>query len=136
MQNNQVGDIVAFESKDHVSGTIKLSMRVNFEAANDDEKLRWFGVDNYIKYLCDHVRSIIAGMAKRHPIAEIKANYVDLVRDTILGSKRSANGEASEPLNSRRPGLGFDNGMRVIEVDARHQAQRSANRRAARSGAT
>jgi len=117
VQNNQVGDIVAFESRDHVSGTIKISMRVNFEAETDEDKLRWFGVDNYIKYLCDHVRSIIAGMAKRHAIAEIKGNYVDLVRDAILGTKRTGNGEASEPLNTRRPGLGFDNGMRVIEVE-------------------
>lgn len=116
VQNNQVGDIIGFESKDHVTGFVKISMRVNFESASEEDKLRWFAVDNYVKYLCDHVRSIIAGMAKRHPIAEIKGNYVDLVRSAILGEKPSAT-DASEPLHPRRPGLLFDNGMRVIEVE-------------------
>jgi hypothetical protein len=49
-------------------------------------------------------------MAKRYPIADIKGNYVDMIRDTILGLK----GEDG----SDRPGLGdFTNGMRVIEVE-------------------
>lgn len=108
-QNNQVSDIIGFESKDHVKGLVKISLRVNFEGETDDDKLKWFSVDNYVKYLTDHVRSILAGMAKRHTIAEIKNDYVDLVRDAILGKKEE--GEA-------RQGLYFkDNGMRVIEVE-------------------
>ena len=120
VQNNQVGDICAFESKDHVKGKVKISLRVNFESEDDDDKLDWFSTDNYIKYLCDHVRSIIAGMAKRHPIAEIKANYVDLMRDTILGRKpsRTAADDVSTSLTTKRPGLGdFTNRMRVIDVE-------------------
>jgi major vault protein len=116
--NNQVGDIIGFESKDHVRGTVKISMRVNFEADSDAEKLKWFSVPNYVKYLCDHVRSIIAGMGKRHTIAEIKAKSVDLIRDAILGTKPTGSPDASEPLHTTRPGLFFeDNGMRVIEVE-------------------
>jgi len=104
-----------------VKGKVKISLRVNFEAEDDEGKLSWFSVDNYVKLLCDHVRSIIAGMAKRHAIAEIKANYVDLVRDAILGIKPSAaapiDSEVSTAL-TKRPGLGgFTNGMRVIEVE-------------------
>jgi major vault protein len=114
--NNQVGDIITFESKDHVKGTVKISLRVNFEAANDDDKLKWFSVSNYVKFLTDHVRSIIAGMAKRNTIAGIKADYINLVRDAILGMKGSADG-TSEPLKGR-PGLAFDsNMMRVVDVD-------------------
>lgn len=110
VHNNQVGDICDFESQDHVKGKIKISLRVNFEGEDDDERLRWFSVSNYVKYLTDHVRSIIAGMGKRNSIAQIKANYVDLVRDAILGAKSSP--------DAKRPGLYFEsNGMRVVEVE-------------------
>jgi len=116
--NNQVGDIIGFESKDHVRGTVKISMRVNFEADSEADKLKWFSVPNYVKYLCDHVRSIIAGMGKRHTIAEIRQKSVDLIRDAILGEKPTGSPDASEPLHTTRPGLLFeDNGMKVIEVE-------------------
>lgn len=115
VQNNQVGDIVAFESKDHVKGSIKISMRVNFEGITEEEQLRWFSVDNYVKYLTDHVRSIIAGVAKKKSVAEIKGNYVEIVRDAIIGSRL----EPAAQTNGRsRAGLYFaDNGMRVVEVE-------------------
>lgn len=117
-QNNQVGDICAFESKDHVKGRVKISLRVNFEGESEDDKLKWFSTENYVKYLCDHVRSILAGMAKRHTIAEIKADYINLVRDAILGPRREFSESESTPLNTTREGLYFkDNGMRVIEVE-------------------
>lgn len=119
VQNNQVGDIVGFESKDHVKGKVKISLRVNFEALSEEDKLKWFSVDNYVKYLTDHVRSIIAGMAKKRTIAEIKADYVNLVRDAILGAKPQTAGDGvSDSLRTKRPGLSFDsNGMRVIEAE-------------------
>lgn len=124
VQNNQVGDIVAFESSDHVNGCIKISLRVNFEGGSPNEKLAWFATDNYIKYLCDHVRSIIAGMGKRNTIAEIKSNYIDLVRDAILGVKPElvqmldTEEIEDEVSHTSRPGLGdFTNGMRVFDVE-------------------
>lgn len=119
VHNNQVGDIVDFESSDHVKGSVKLSLRVNFEGLSEEDKLRWFSVDNYVKYLCDHVRSIIAGMTKKRPIAEIKKNYVDLIRDAVLGQKGAPPREdQSTNANTNRPGLVFSsNGMRVIEVE-------------------
>lgn len=116
VKNNQVSDVVPFESKDHVKGNIKLSLRVSFEGETPDEKLRWFSVSNYVKYLCDHVRSIIAGMAKRYPVSAIKGDFVNLVREAILGAKPTEG--QSESLRTSRPGLYFeDNGMRVVEVE-------------------
>jgi major vault protein len=108
VQNNQVGDIVGFESKDHVKGKVKISLRVNFEAETDEDRLKWFGTDNYVKFLTDHVRSMIAGMTKKYPVGQIKGDYVNLVRDAILGSK---------PEGSKRPGMEFENGMKVTEVE-------------------
>lgn len=123
IQNNQVGDVINFESSDHVRGSIKISLRVNFEGDTESEKLRWFATDNYVKFLTDHVRSMIGGLAKRKTIAEIKSDYVNLVRDQILGPRSSASANAapegvSQSLNTSRPGLYFSaNGMRVIEVE-------------------
>lgn len=118
IQNNQVGDIVAFESKDHVKGKFKISLRVNFEGESQADKLKWFSVDNYVKYLTDHVRSILAGVMKKHTIDEVKDSYVNIIRDAILGTKPASSDEASTPLNRKRPGLAFqDNGMRVFEVE-------------------
>ncbi len=108
--NNQVSDVVAFESSDHVKGKVKISLRVNFFGETEDEKLKWFSVENYVKYLCDHVRSLIAGRAKKYTIAQIKTNYVDLTRDAVLGEKPEGGGV--------RPGKVFDdNGMRINDVE-------------------
>ena len=108
VQNNQVGDIVSFESSDHVKGTIKISLRVEFIGETPDEKLKWFSVDNYVKFLTDHVRSLVAGMGKRNTVASIKSDYVNLIRDAILGEKQEKG----------RPGLIFEsNNMRVVEVE-------------------
>lgn len=116
VQNNQVGDVVPFESKDHVKGTIKLSLRVNFEGTTQEDMLKWFSTDNYVKFLTDHVRSMIAGMAKKLTVAEMKADYVNLVRTAVLGSKQEEG--QSESLRSKRPGLFFEsNNMRVVEVE-------------------
>lgn len=108
VENNQVGDIISIESKDHVTGKIKLSLRVNFEADTEADRIKWFSVSNYVKLLCDHVRSIVAGLAKRTPIATLKEGYIDLVREAILGTKVDG---------KKRPGLSFENGMRVFEVE-------------------
>ena len=109
VQNNQVGDIVGFESKDHVKGRVKISLRVNFEAETEEDRLKWFGTDNYVKFLTDHVRSVIAGMTKKYPVAQIKSEYVNLVRDAILGAKPEG--------AAKRAGMSFENGMKVTEVE-------------------
>lgn len=109
VQNNQVGDIVGFESKDHVKGRVKISLRVNFEAETEEDRLKWFGTDNYVKFLTDHVRSVIAGMTKKYPVAQIKSEYVNLVRDAILGVKPEG--------SVKRSGMSFENGMKVTEVE-------------------
>jgi len=118
VQNNQVGDIVPFESKDHVKGKLKISLRVNFESDTEEGRLKWFGTDNYVKFLTDHVRSKIAGMTKGHTVAQIKSDYVNLVRNAILGSK---------PEGAKRPGMEFENGMKVTEVEVLEMSLDDAN---------
>jgi major vault protein len=103
--NNKVSDICEVETLDHVRVTLEYSMRVNFEGEHN----RWFEVENYVKFLCDHVRSVLKGQIKKHTIENFYANSVDLIRDIILG-KQDEKGQ--------RPGMKFvENGMRVSDVE-------------------
>ena len=82
-KNNKVSDIVVVETKDMVEIAIKLSYRLNFIEDSD----KWFDVENYVKFLCDHMRSRLKGYAQSCPVSEFYANSVDLIRNVILGEK-------------------------------------------------
>lgn len=104
-QNNKVSDIVNITTKDRVQVTLKLSYRVNFEG----EPEQWFSVENYVKFLCDHCRSVLKGSAQKRPVSDYDSDGVDIVRDTLLG-KAGQDGS--------RTGLLFkENGMRVTDVE-------------------
>jgi major vault protein len=103
--NNQVGDICDAETLDHVRVTLEYSLRVNFEG----DPMRWFEVENYVKFLTDHVRSVLKGQIKKHNIEHFYANSVDAIRDIILGKSDDKGG---------RPGMRFaENGMRITDVE-------------------
>ena len=118
VKNNKVSDIVEdVMTKDHVSLNIKLSFRVDFEG----EPERWFEVENYVKFLCDHVRSMLKGSIRRMDIEEFYGDGVAVVRDIILGKHEPIGGETEEEgeePKTARPGLFFEeNGMRVVDVE-------------------
>lgn len=99
-ENNQVTDIIRGETSDHVQVEMKLSYWVNFEG----EELKWFSVENYVKFLCDHIRSVLKGFIKKITIKEFYANSTDLLRGWILGKDHT--------------GMKFDsNGMVVTDVE-------------------
>jgi major vault protein len=103
--HNKVSDVVHAETRDLAQVSVTLSYRVNFEG----EQERWFNVENYVKFLCDHMRSMLRNAIKRRGIQDFYANSIDLVRDTVLGV--AAEGE-------RRPGRLFpENGMRIYDVE-------------------
>jgi major vault protein len=104
VENNQVSDTVQVETSDHVVVEIKLSYLVNFEG----DPLRWFSVENYVKFLCDHVRSVLKGRIRRLKVEEFYGASTDVIRDTILGSSEGG----------KRSGMRFEvNGMRVADVE-------------------
>lgn len=104
--NNKVSDIVEVETSDHVRCSIKISLVVNFEGAPE----KWFSVDNYVKLLCDHVRSVLKGAVQQIKIENFYNNSVATVRDIVLG-KIGENKAA-------RPGMSFsENGMIVRDVE-------------------
>ena len=112
VENNQVSDVVTVETVDHVRLGLHLSYRVDFEG----DPLRWFAVENYVKLLCDHVRSLLKGEIRKHTIEDFYAASTDRIRDFILGKPESPGGEASR--GGKRAGMAFAaNGMRIVDVD-------------------
>lgn len=104
VKNNKVSDIVDVETSDHVNVKIKISLLVNFEGDPD----KWFESDNYVKLLCDHVRSVLKGCVQKKTIEDLWANHVPIVRDAILGAS----------TEGKRTGMVFaENGMVVRDVE-------------------
>jgi major vault protein len=104
--NNKVSDIVSAETKDFCNVNIKMSYRVNF--TGDAEK--WFNVENYVKFLTDHLRSVVRNALKQYSVSEFYANGISIMRDIVLGAKKEA--------EIGRPGWLFpENGMHVYEVE-------------------
>ena len=103
--HNKVSDKVDAETRDLCQVHLHLSYRVNFEG----EPNRWFDVENYVKFLTDHLRSLIRGAVKQHGIEHFYANAVSILRDVVLGPQGD---------DGKRPGRGFrENGMRVYDVE-------------------
>lgn len=102
---NKVSDVVEAETRDLVQVRVRLSYRVNFEG--DPQK--WFNVENYVKFLTEHLRSMLRGAIKKLSVQEFYPQAVARVRDVLLG----AQGE-----DGSRPGRSFaENGMRVYDVE-------------------
>jgi major vault protein len=79
------------ETADFVRATIKVSYCVNFDPAYKD---KWFDVDNYVKYLCDRVRSLVKREAKKYNIEEFWQNYSDIIRNVaIQADKKTEDGK-------------------------------------------
>lgn len=88
-ENNKVTDIVEFETSDHVHGTVKLSYSVNFLP---EHKERWFSIDNYVKYLCDHVRTAIKRKTIEYTIEQLYSDYVEVFSSVATGMTFNENG--------------------------------------------
>lgn len=108
VRNNIVSDIIEVETLDHVKIQMKYGLVVNFEGETQDEKLRWFSIENYVKFLCDHVRSVLKGAIQKMTVQAFYSNSTDVIRDIILGKN----------TDGARAGMKFEeNGMRVVDVD-------------------
>lgn len=104
VENNKVSDLVPVETIDHVEVDLKLSYKVTFEG----DASKWFAVENYVKFLCDHARSVLKGAIRKFKVEEFYATSTDVIRDILLG--KSADG--------KRTGMFFaENGMRLTDVE-------------------
>lgn len=103
LENNKVTDIIDAKTADFVDVTIKLSYRVNFLEKYKD---KWFVINNYVKYLCDNMRSLIKREVKKYNIKDFYTDSTEIIRDLVLN-----NGDESE-------GRLFEiNGMFINDVD-------------------
>ena len=103
-ENNKVSDIITIETKDFVRCNVKVSYCVDFLKEHQD---KWFNVDNYVKYMCDRIRSEMTRAAKNYTIEEFYQNYVSIVHDVAVNSD-----------NKDQNGRFFpENGMLVYDCD-------------------
>lgn len=113
-ENNKVSDVISVETSDFVRANIKVSYCVDFDI---DYKDKWFAVDNYVKYLCDRMRSLLKRAAKQYTINEFYQNYSDIVRNVVLGLR--AETENADGAEHKHRGHRFfsENGMFVHDVE-------------------
>lgn len=113
-ENNKVSDLIPVETSDFVRANIKVSYCVDFDPAHKD---KWFAVDNYVKYLCDRMRSLLKRAAKQYTINEFYQNYSDIVRSVVLGLR--AETENADGTENKHRGHRFfpENGMFVHDVE-------------------
>lgn len=110
VDHNKVTDLITAETADLVPVSIKAALRVNFVGETNEERIKWFGVANYVKLLCDHVRSVLKAAIRKIKVEDFWPISEDFIRDTILGTKPED--------GSDRTGMVFDeNGMVVYDVE-------------------
>ena len=85
-KNNKVSDIIDAETNDFIPVKIKVSYDVDFDEQSMD---KWFAVENYIKLLCDKIRSDVKRGVKKCSIQEFYNNYSDIVRSLIMSDGES-----------------------------------------------
>lgn len=114
IHNNKVTDSIDdVETADHVVIRLKLSYNVNFEG----DAAKWFTIENYVKHMCDHIRSILKGAIRGKSVEEFYRHSTAFIRDAILGVKPAIDMAKGE-TKSKRNGLFFEeNGMRVTDVE-------------------
>jgi len=103
--HNKVSDIVRAETKDLCPVEIHLSYRVNFE----DDPDKWFNVENYIKFLTEHTRSVIRNAIQKYTIHQFYFNGIDIMRDIVLGTP--------DESGKRNKGKFTENGMHIYDVE-------------------
>ena len=108
-ENNKVSDLVNVETKDFVRCEIKVSYCVDFLKEHMD---KWFNVENYIKYMCDRIRSEMKRVAKQYTIEEFYQNYSEIMRAVAIDSGCETDGE-----NGKKGRFFCENGMLVHDCE-------------------
>ena len=104
-ENNKVSDLVNVETKDFVNCEVKVSYCVTFDKEYTD---KWFNVENYVKYMCDRIRSDLKREVKKYGIEEFYQNYSTIVHDVAVDANNEMSG------NGR---FFTENGMRVHDCE-------------------
>ena len=108
-ENNKVSDLVDIETKDFVNCRIKVSYCVDFQKEYMD---KWFSVENYVKYMCDRIRSDMKRIAKNYTIEQFYQQYSEIMRAVALDSGCETDGE-----NGKKGRFFCENGMLVHDCE-------------------
>ncbi len=120
VENNQVTDIVEVETFDHVYVQLRMSYRVSFAG----DPLKWFAVENYVKYLCDHVRSTLKGAVRKLTVEQFYSTSTDTIRSLIAGMEFPANGMRIQDVDVLQVAL-KDDKIRALLEAAQHDVVKS-----------
>lgn len=105
VKQNRVSDVITVQTADLVDCDIRVVYQLDFEGDNPE---KWFDVEDYVKFITDNCRSRLRNAAKKLGIEEFHTDYIDIVRDTILGAQE----------DGTREGRVFpENACRIYEVD-------------------
>lgn len=105
--SNPVTDIISLKTHDLVNVDVQVKYLVRFE---DDQKQKWFAIDNYVQFLVDHLRSLMANAVKNIGVQEFYQNATDILRETVLGKKDDKTGV--RPLKHFN-----ENGMTIYDLE-------------------
>jgi major vault protein len=104
--SNPVSDIISLKTQDLVNVQIQVKYLVRFEEADKDH---WFGVDNYVQYMVDHLRSMIGNHVRNIGVQDFYSNAATILRDVVLGAKVA---DADRKLKHFE-----ENGMTVYDLE-------------------
>ena len=113
-ENNKVSDLIQVETKDFVRCAIKVSYCVDFDKSYMN---KWFTVENYVKYLCDRIRSELKREVKNYSIEEFYQNYSTIVRNVAIAYNPNAEACESEQPCARSGRFFKENGMVVYDCE-------------------
>ncbi|KKK76346.1 hypothetical protein LCGC14_2864590, partial [marine sediment metagenome] len=103
--SNAVTDTIRVSTNDLVDLVIDLKYLVRF--GGDDST--WFNVDNYVQYMCDHMRSLIGNQVRQDDIQNFYSNAVERLRDIVLGTKVEGESRANKHFE--------ENGMEIYDLE-------------------
>ena len=110
-ENNKVSDVIEAQTADFVDVQIKLDYCVNFLKEYKDY---WFTINNYAKYLCDSMHSLIKREIKKYNIKDFYTNSTEIIRNLVLDININTESEFLDKPFGR---LFKTNGMLVNDVD-------------------
>ena len=85
-----------------------MSLRVSFEGDTPEQQGRWFESQNYVKLICDHVRSVLKNAIRGITVEDWHQRAEVVVRDAILG----------ERTQDGRAGMAFSEiSARIVDVE-------------------
>lgn len=105
VKQNRITDVVEVMTSDNVRIEVKQSYVVDFTG----DRNKWFTISNFVKHLCDSMRSRLKAAVRRKTVRDFYGAPADFIRDLVLGETKEGAG---------RSGMLFvDNGMKIVDVD-------------------